>query len=134
MQRSLQKRCRLFNQATFPNMIRSLSYRLSKTLHTFRELLMLIMWNVLLVCFWEYYKLSNDLEPFYVQYCSPANTFVCTQVQKAAKMSVGFARNFIMKMKGGFSVLLARYGSMKNVLKNNLSANFIKDMWLSFRC
>ena len=53
---------------------------------------------------------------------------MCTEVQRAAKMSVGFARNFIMKMKGGFSVLLARYGSIKNVLKNNLSGNFVKDM------
>ena len=42
-------------------------------------------------------------------------------------MSVVFVRNLIMKMKRGLGVLLARYGSMKNVLENNFSANF-KDM------
>ena len=53
-------------------------------------------------------------------------TLLCaiTQVQRATKMSVVFVRNVIMKMKGGFSVLLARYGSMKNVLENYFSANF----------
>ena len=40
------------------------------------------------------------------------------------KMSVVFVRNFIIKMKRGFSVLLARFGSKKNVLENNFSANF----------
>ena len=50
-----------------------------------------------------------------------------TQVQRATKMSVVFVRNFIMKMKRGFSALFARYDSMKNVLGNNFSAN-IKDM------
>ena len=39
-------------------------------------------------------------------------------------MSVIFVRNVIMKMKRGFSVILARYGSMKNILENNFSANF----------
>ena len=38
-----------------------------------------------------------------------------TQVQRATKMSVVFVRNFVMKKKRCFSVLLARYGSMKNV-------------------
>ena len=33
-------------------------------------------------------------------------------------MSVVFVRNFIMNMKRDFSVLLARYGSMKNVFGN----------------
>ena len=42
-------------------------------------------------------------------------------------MSVAFVRNFIMKIKRGLSVLLVRYDSMKNVLENNLSANF-KDL------
>ena len=52
-------------------------------------------------------------------------TLLCaiTQVQRATKMSVIFVRNVIMKMKGGSSVL-ARYGSMKNVLENYFSANF----------
>ena len=56
-------------------------------------------------------------------------TLLCamTQVQRATKMSLVFGRNFIMKMKGGFRVLLARYGSVKNVLENNFSAKF-KDM------
>ena len=36
------------------------------------------------------------------------------QVQRATKMSVVIVRNFIMKVKRDFSVLLARYGSMKN--------------------
>ena len=56
-------------------------------------------------------------------------TLLCAipQFQRAMKMSVVFVRNFIMKMKRGFGVLLARYGSMKNVLENNFSANF-KDM------
>ena len=53
-------------------------------------------------------------------------TLLCaiTQVQRATKMSVIFVRNVIMKMKGGSSVLLVRYGSMKNVLENYFSANF----------
>ena len=56
-------------------------------------------------------------------------TLLCamTQVQRATKMSLVFVRNFILKMKRGFRVLLAIYGSMKNVLENNFSANF-KDM------
>ena len=49
------------------------------------------------------------------------------QVQRATKISVVFVNNIIMKMKRGFSVLLARYGFMKNVLENNFPANF-KDM------
>ena len=50
-----------------------------------------------------------------------------TKFQRAMKMSAVFVRNFIMKMKRGFGVLFARYGSMKNVLENNFSAGF-KDM------
>ena len=77
------------------------------------------------VYFLEFDRSSNNLEPFHVQYYSQANTLCAiTQVQRATKMSVVFVRNVIMKMKGGFSVLLARYGSMKNVLENCFSANF----------
>ena len=50
-----------------------------------------------------------------------------TQFHRAMKMSAVFGRNFIMKMKRSFGVLLARYGSIKNVLENNFSAGF-KDM------
>ena len=48
-------------------------------------------------------------------------TLYCTttQVQRATEMSVVFVRSFIMKLKLDFSTLLARYGSMKNVLENN---------------
>ena len=38
-----------------------------------------------------------------------------------------------LRMNSGFSVLLARYDFMKNVLENNFTANF-KDIWLKFRC
>ena len=41
-------------------------------------------------------------------------------------MNVVFVRNFIIKMKRGFSFLLARYGSMKNVSENNFLAD-LKD-------
>ena len=56
-----------------------------------------------------------------------------TQVQRATKMSVVFVRNLIMKMKRGFRILLARYGSIKNISENNFTANF-KDILLKFRC
>ena len=52
---------------------------------------------------------------------------VIAQVQRAKEMSLVFVMNFIMKIKRGFSVLLARYGYMNNVSENNFSANF-KDM------
>ena len=53
-------------------------------------------------------------------------TLLCAiiKVQRATNMNVVFVRNFIMKMKRRFSALLARYGSMNNVLDNNFSANF----------
>ena len=62
-------------------------------------------------------------------------TLLCAikQVQRATKINVVFVNNIIMKMKRGFSVLLARYGFMKNVLENNFPANF-KDMWLKLWC
>ena len=56
-----------------------------------------------------------------------------TLAQSATKMSAFFVWNFIIKMKLGFSVLLARYGPMKNVLGNNFSAN-LKEMCFEFRC
>ena len=60
-------------------------------------------------------------------------TLLCaiTQFKGATKMIVVFKRK--MKMKPDFSVLFARYGSMKNALENNFSANF-KDNWLKFGC
>ena len=62
------------------------------------------------VCVLDFYRSSNDLE-----------TLLCamTEVQRARKTSVIFVRNLMMQMKCGFSVLLAKYGSMRNNLKNN---------------
>ena len=46
-------------------------------------------------------------------------TLLCaiTQVKRETKMNVVFVRNFIMKVKRDFIVLLARYGSMRMFLK-----------------
>ena len=86
------------------------------------------------VCFLKFYRSSNDLEPFHVQFCSRANTLLCDyRGSESNKNECRFCKDFIMKMKRGFSVLLARYGSMKCVLENNFSGNF-KDMRLKFRC
>ena len=76
------------------------------------------------VCFLECYRSLNDLEPFHFHCCSRVNTLVCDHVQRATKMSVLFLRNFIMRMRNGFSVLLSRHGSIKNRLENNFSVNF----------
>ena len=80
---------------------------------------------------WHYHQahhgLSNDLEPFHGQYYSRAKHLCAiTQVQRAKKMNVVFVKNFIIKMKRGFSFRLARYGSMKNVSENNFLAD-LKD-------
>ena len=74
-----QRLCRPTNQSAFPKIMRKWSHHLSKSLQTFRELLILIMWNVVLTqmeFFLEFYKWLNDFEPFYVQYDSPVNILV----------------------------------------------------------
>ena len=55
-------------------------------------------------------------------------TLLCamTEVQRATKMSVAFVRNLMTKMKCGNIVLLAKYDSMRNVLKNNLSSKSLR--------
>ena len=62
-------------------------------------------------------------------------TLLCamTQVERAMQMKIFFITNSILKMKYCFSVILARYDSIKNVLENDFSPNF-KDLWLKFSC
>ena len=118
----LQRLFHLFNQSTFPKSMRWSSHRLSKSLHTFRVLLILILWNVLLIPmefafsnFIDYRTISN----LFMINIILEQTLLCaiTKVQRATKISVAFVGNFIMKVKRGFSVHLLRYGSMKIVLE-----------------
>ena len=45
------------------------------------------------ICFFEFYRLSNDLEPFYDQYYSRANTFVCNhKSSESNENQCGFCR------------------------------------------
>ena len=63
-------------------------------------------------CFLEFHKSSNDLEPFPVQYFSRANSLLLDHTgSESNENEFNFLRNFTMKMKRGFSVLFARYGS-----------------------
>ena len=122
----LQRLCHLFNQSTFPKMMRKTSDSLSKQLHTFMELLILIMWNILLTQMEDVFQNFIDhrtiLSLFTFNIILEQTLFcaIITQVQRATKISVVFVKNFIMKMKRGFSVLIARYGSMKNVFAKQL--------------
>ena len=118
----LQRLFHLFNQSAFPKSMRWSSHRLSKLLHTFRVLLILILWNVLLIPmefafsnFIDYRTISN----LFMINIILEQTLLCaiTKVQRATKISVAFVGNFIMKVKRGFSVHRLRYGSMKIVLE-----------------
>ena len=84
--------------------------------------------DVDLISFWQWQRIEKKIVK--VNQTMPFGQ-VITQVERVTKMSVVSVRNFIIKMKHGFSVILARYGSIKNVLQKNFSTNF-KDMWLKF--
>ena len=59
------------------------------------------------VCYLKLYRSSNDLNLFMFNiFLKQTLLCVITQIQIATKISVVFVRNFIMKMKRGFSVLL----------------------------
>ena len=79
-------------------------------------------------CYLEFIDHRTILNLFRFNNILEQNLFCAIrQVQRATKMSVVYPFNFIMKMKRGSFALLARYGSMKNVLEKNFSDNF-KDM------
>ena len=70
--------------------------------------------DVDLISFWQWQRIEKKIVK--VNQTMPFGQ-VITQVERVTKMSVVSVRNFIIKMKHGFSVILARYGSIKNVLQ-----------------
>ena len=80
------------------------------------------------VCFLKFYRSSNDLKPFHVQKHSQANTDVCDHTgSESNENECGFCKELYYEDETCFSILLARYGSVKNVSENNFSAN-LKNM------
>ena len=80
----------------------------------------------------KFYRSSNDLEPFHVQYhsCSKYSCVRSYRFIRATKMSVVFVKNFFMEIIRAFrrNVLRARYDSMKNLLEWKMTFQLTLEM------